>query len=295
MLQFNKRSIHHDHQHTPWHELWRQPLAAMIRMPWWLFFAVMAGIYLVEIAIFGLILSLDARHIVGDPPMGISKPFAFAIEAFFANGFNGLSPDSKFTYAIAVLDLLCGLITLSTLTAVVFSRLSSNEAPLIFSRHLCVSRLDRGHLFCRFVTSDRSQWLNVSYTLSLIYDDEPEPGVWQRRVVPLETLNSRTPQLSQTATLAHSLDASSPIAQIGLDGLIRRNAVIMPLVEGIDEVTGSGLLQTHLYPVKEILVGYRFVDLVSAGKGGKRRVNIQKLNSVQPIRATAWLDLDAAL
>jgi hypothetical protein len=179
------------------------------------------------------------------------------------------------------------LITLSTLTAVVFSRLSSNEAPLVFSRHLCVSSLDRGHLFCRFVTADPSQWLNVSYTLSLIYDDEPEPGLWQRRVVPLATLNSGTPQLSQTATLSHGLDESSPIAQIGLDGLIRRNAVIVPLVEGVDEVTGSGLLQTHLYSVKDILVGYRFADLVSAGKDGRRRVNIQMLNSVHPIQATA--------
>lgn len=287
MFQFNKRNIHHDNQRTPWYQLWRQPLAAMIRMPWWLFFSAMAGIYLVEIAIFGLILSLDAEHIAGDPPMGISKPFAFAVEAFFNNGFNGLSPDSRFTYAISVLDLLFGLITLSTLTAVVFSRLSSNEAPLIFSRHLCVSSLDRGHLFCRFVTSDQSQWLNVSYNLSLIYDDEPEPGVWQRRVVPLEALNSGTPQLSQAATLSHRLDASSPIAQIGLDGLIRRNAVIVPLVEGIDEVTGSGLLQTHLYSVKEILVGYRFADLVSADKDGRRRVNIQRLNSVQPVQVSA--------
>ena len=287
MFQFNKRNIHHDNQRTPWHQLWRQPLAAMIRMPWWLFFSAMAGIYLVEIAIFGLILSFDARHIAGDPPMGISKPFAFAMEAFFNNGFNGLSPDSRFTYAISVLDLLCGLITLSTLTAVVFSRLSSNEAPLVFSRHLCVSSLDRGHLFCRFVTADPSQWLNVSYTLSLIYDDEPEPGLWQLRVVPLATLNSGTPQLSQTATLSHGLDESSPIAQIGLDGLIRRNAVIVPLVEGVDEVTGSGLLQAHLYSVKDILVGYRFADLVSADKDGRRRVNIQRLNSVQPIQASA--------
>jgi inward rectifier potassium channel len=205
----------------------------------------------------------------------------------FANGFNGLSPDSKFTYVISVLDLLCGLITLSTLTAVVFSRLSGNEAPLIFSRHLCASSLDRGHLFCRFVATDRSQWLNVRCTLSLIYDDEPELGGWQRRVVPLGTLDSGTPQLSQTATLSHSLDASSPIAQIDLDGLIRRNAVIMPLVEGINEVTGSGLLQTHLYSVKEILVGYRFADLVSAGKDGRRRIDIQKLNSVRPIQAAA--------
>ena len=285
MFDFSKRRIHTDHKHTPWHELWRQPLAAMIRMPWWLFIATMVGIYLSEIAFFGLILGLDAKHIVGEPAMGIPKPFAFAVEAFLNTGLNGLAPDSQFTYWIAVLDLITGLITLSTLTAVVFSRLSSNETPLIFSRHICISSLDNGHLFCRFATTDRSQWLNVSYTLSLIFDDEPEPGLWQRRIVPLATLNTGTPQLSQTATLTHNLDESSPITRMGLDGLLQRNAVIMPLVEGIDETTGSGLVQTHLYSVKDIMLGYRYGDLVSTNKKGQRRLNIQKLNNVVAYKA----------
>jgi inward rectifier potassium channel len=280
MFDFHKRKIRQDHQHTPWHELWRQPLAAMIRMPWWLFFSSMVVIYIFQIIIFGLILSFDAKHILGDAPMGIPKPFAFAIEAFLANGFNGLSPDSHFTYAVAVLDLIAGLITLSTLTAVVFARLSSNETPLIFSRHLCISSLENGHLFCRFLTSDRNQWLNVSYTLSLVFDDEPEPGLWQRRIVPLTTLNAGTPQLSQTATLTHPLNNESPIRQMGLSELMERNAVIMPLVEGIDETTGSGLLQTHLYAMKDILVGFRYGDLVSTDKQGRRRIHIQNLNAV---------------
>lgn len=285
MFDFSKRRIHTDHQHTPWHELWRQPLAAMIRMPWWLFIATMVGIYLSEIAFFGLILGLDAKHIAGEPAMGIPKPFAFAVEAFLNTGLNGLAPNSQFTYWIAVLDLITGLITLSTLTAVVFSRLSSNETPLIFSRHICISSLDNGHLFCRFATTDRSQWLNVSYTLSLIFDDEPEPGLWQRRIVPLATLNTGTPQLSQTATLTHNLDESSPITRMGLDGLLQRNAVIMPLVEGIDETTGSGLVQTHLYSVKDIMLGYRYGDLVSTDKKGQRRLSIQKLNNVVAYKA----------
>ncbi|MEN9772544.1 MAG: hypothetical protein RJA58_1187 [Pseudomonadota bacterium] len=280
MFDFHRRKIHQDNQLTPWYELWRQPLAAMIRMPWWIFFGSMVGIYFLQIMAFAIILSFDNSHIMGDAPFGIPKPIAFAIESFLANGFNGLEPASRFTYAVAVLDLISGLITLSTLTAVVFSRLSGNAMPLIFSRHLCISSVEQGHLFCRFVTSDRSQWLNVSYTLSLIFDDEPESGLWQRRIVPLTTLNAGTPQLSQTATLTHPLNHESPLRQMGLNELMQRNAVIMPLVEGIDETTGSSLSQTHLYAIKDILVGFRYGDLVSTDKHGRRRIDIQKLNAV---------------
>jgi hypothetical protein len=67
---------------------------------------------------------------------------------------------------------------------------------------------------------------------------------------------------------------------MGLSELMQRNAVIMPLVEGIDETTGSGLLQTHLYAMKDILIGFRYGDLVSTDKQGRRRINIQNLNAV---------------
>lgn len=282
MFELRGRKIHQNNQHTPWHELWRQPLSAMIRMPWWMFFGTMIGVYLVQILCFGLILSLDSNHIVGDAPMGIPKPFAFALESFLANGFNSLKPDSGFIYAVAVLDLITGLITLSTLTAVVFSRLSSNESPLVFSRYLCISDLSNGHLFCRFVTTDRSQWLKVSYTLTLIYDDELAPGLWQRRMTPLPLLNTGTPQLSQTATLAHRIDHNSPITQLGLSRLLERNAVIMPLIEGVDEITGSSLVQTFLYRLNDIKTGYRFSNIVKTDKTGERRINIHKLNDITP-------------
>jgi hypothetical protein len=280
MFDFHRRRIHHDHQLTPWHELWRQPLAAMIRMPWWLFFLAMVLIYLAMILLFTTLLSIDQRHLLGNAPMGVPKTFAFAVESFLANGFNGIRPNSPYTYVIGLLDLIAGLITLSTLTAVVFARLSSHETPLLFSRQLCLSSMQGGHLFCRFVTSDRSQWLNVNYSLSLIYDDEPEHGIWQRRVKSLDLLNPGTPQLSQTATLTHHITANSPIAQFGLDELSKRNAVIMPLIEGIDESTGNSLLQTHLYNTGDIKLGRQFADLVSTDESGRRRINLRKLNDL---------------
>lgn len=215
--------------------------------------------------------------------MGLPKAFVFAAEAFFANALNGIEPISEYTYSLGILAMIAGLITLSTVTAVVFSKLSTHEMPLVFGRFLCITKIDDGCMYCRFVTSDQSQWLNVSYSLTLIYDDESEPGVWQRRTCCLALLNSRTPQLSQTATLTHRLDHSSPIRQIGIDELSRRHAVIMPLVEGIDESTGSGLLQTHLYRLEDVVIGMRFSDLVSQDATGRRRVNLNLLNSMDAV------------
>ena len=272
------RAIHHDHQHTSWYRLWRQPLACMIRMPWPIFFVAMGLIYLAETIGFALLLHPDASSLEGDAPMGLPKAFVFAASAFFANAFNEIMPTSAYAYLVGNVAMVAGIITLSTLTAVVFSRLSSNESPLRFSRHLCISGLQGGHLFCRFVTNDPSQWLNVRYSLSLIVDEAPEPGLCQRRVLQLDLLNPGTPQLSQTATLTHQLNAGSPVVQMGLEELRQRNAVFIALVEGIDEATGAGLLQTHLYRPDQLLLNHRFMDLVSHDPSGRPRLQFNRLN-----------------
>jgi inward rectifier potassium channel len=277
------RAIHPDHRYTPWYQLWRQPLACLIRMPWPLFFLAMGLIYLAELLLFSSILWLDRQHLMGNPPMGLPRSFVFAASAFFANSFNEITPDSPFSYGVGMVDMISGLITLSTLTAVVFARLSRYESPLNFSRHICLSRLEAGgHLMCRFITREPSQWLNVSYSLSLVFDDEIEPGLWQRRIVPLELINPGTPQLSQTATLIHSLAVDSPILWLGLEELQCRNAVIIPLVEGIDESTGSTLLQTHLYRMDDVQRQRRFRELVSTDPNGKRQVHLERLNVLMP-------------
>lgn len=277
------RTVHRDHLHTPWFRLWKQPLAMLIRMPWPLFFVAMGLIYLIELLLFTAILWLDRQHLMGEPPMGLPRSFVFAASAFFANSFNEITPDSLFTYGVGMLDMIAGLITLSTITAVVFARLSRNESPLRFSRQICLSSLEEGgQLVCRFITSDPSQWLNVSYGLSLIFDDEIETGVWHRRVVPLELINAGTPQLSQTATLTHRLSAACPIRQLGLEELRRRNAVFIPLVEGVDENTGNGLLQTHLYGMADLQLKRRFCELISIDAAGVRQVHLERLNGLVP-------------
>ena len=39
-------------------------------------------------------------------------------------------------------------------------------------------------------------------------------------------------------------------------------------------------MQTHLYSVKDIMLGYRYGDLVSSDNKGQRRIDIQRLNNI---------------
>ena len=89
----------------------------------------MGLIYALEVGFFAFLLALDSSQLVVMAAMGLSRAWALSADLFFANGTPIPDLDSSCTYSVAVFELVAGLIMPSTLTALVFSRLRSHEAP----------------------------------------------------------------------------------------------------------------------------------------------------------------------
>lgn len=239
-----------DHQRSPWTSLWRQPVSMAMRMPWPAFFLAMTLIYLAEVLVFALAFQLDAGHVEADGAMGLPTSGIFALQNLFSASVQSARVSSPYTLGLAAAQGIVGILTTAMVTGLFFLRFTQVDSPLRFSRQLCLSSWPDGHLSCRFVTADPSDWLKVSYAMVLFVDEEIEPGLWLRRVHPLPLLNPSTPQLHATAVL----------------------------MEGSDEVTGSSLLQVHHYRIEDILQGRTFADLVSVDSGGRRLVNLEALD-----------------
>jgi hypothetical protein len=268
---------------TPWHLLWNQPISMVIRMPWPLFLVTLVGVFLLQVGLFWLLLHLDESSIDGAGPAGLPVPMVYSLQTLLGASFGSFTPNSSYVLAVSALESITGILTITVVTALFLARLLQTEAPLIFGKKLCVSSLADGHLFCRFATYDPSSWLNVRYSLSLFLDVAIEPGIWQRKIVQCKLVNPETPQLSLTATITHPIDAESPFRQHSLDQLRRAKALLVYLVEGTDEITGSPLLQIHSYGCDDIAVDHRFTDLVSIDPKGGRRVFIDRLDEIAPV------------
>jgi len=271
------------HQRSPWTSLWRQPVSMALRMPWPVFFLAMTSLYLIEVVIFAIAFQLDGRHLEGDGAMGLSSSVVFSLQNLLGASFQPARVTSIYILALASLQQIAGLLTNAMVTGLFFLRFTKVDAPLRFSRHLCLSFSPGGHLSCRFVTSDPTYWLRVSYSMVLFLDEEIEPGVVQRQLHSLPLLNTSTPQLHVTAVLSHSLGAGSPFVRLGLGAIRRASGAILVLVEGTDEVTGSPLLQLHHYRIDDILEGHVFDDLVSEDANGLRRVDLDALHRTRLI------------
>lgn len=278
-----RRRLSLGHQRSPWSSLWRQPVSMALRMPWPVFFLAMTSLYLVEVVIFALAFQLDGSHLEGDGTMGLSSSVVFSLQNLFSASFQSAKVTSIYTLALAALQRIAGLLTNAMVTGLFFLRFTKVDAPLRFSRNLCLSFWPGGHLSCRFVTGDPTYWLRVSYSMVLFMDEEIEPGVVQRRLHSLPLLNSSTPQLHVTAVLSHGLSAESPLVRYGMEAIRRASGAILVLVEGTDDITGSPLLQLHHYRIEDILEGQVFADLVSEDASGQRRVDLDALHRTRAI------------
>jgi len=265
---------------TPWHLLWREPFSMLIRMPWPLFFATLLGVFLLQVGVFWLLFHFDAAAISGEDSIGLPRAMVYSLQTLLGASFGPFAPSSAYTLVVSALESLAGILTIAVVTSLFLARLLQTEAPLRFSKTLCLSSLADGHLFCRFATSDPSSWLDVRYSLSLFMDVEIEVGAWQRKILPLELVNPGTPQLSLTATITHPIDDRSPFRRFSLDELRRAKALLVYLVEGTDEITGAPLLQIHSYGCDEIAMNRRYADLIEIDRNGVRRVRIERLDEI---------------
>jgi inward rectifier potassium channel len=255
-----------------------------MRMPWPVFFLAMTLIYLAEVLFFALAFQLDHRHLEADGAMGLPPSGIFALQNMFSASFQSAKVTSIYALGLAAGQRIVGILTTAMITGLFFLRFTQVDAPLRFSRNMCLSSGPGGYLSCRFVTADPSYWLKVSYSMVLFLDEEIELGVWQRRVQPQPLLNASTPQLHLTAVLSHRLTPDSPLVRSGLEAIRKASGAVMVLVEGTDEVTGGSLLQVHHYRMEDILEGRKFADLVSEDSSGRRLVDFDALHLTQPMR-----------
>jgi inward rectifier potassium channel len=255
----------------------------LLRMPWPLFLVTLAGLYTVEVLVFGLLFALDPAGLRGEAPMGLPASVVFAMQELLVSSISDLEAASLYILAMAALETLVGLITTSLVTGLVFLRFIRVEAPLRFSRYLCVTGPPGGHLLCRFLSHDPSHWLNVSYGLFLLVDESIEPGLLQRRVHSLLLLNASTPQLHLTATLVHALGPESPLVRLGREGLESGRAALIAMVEGTDAITGGPLLQVQHYALADLCFDHVFADLVREDADGRRTVDPTALDRLRPL------------
>lgn len=221
-----------------------------------------------------------------DPSAAVSFPDALYFSLTFpVVGFGGLAPVGM-GRVISALQVFLGLLFLSALTGLIFSRFSKGKSPLVWSSPL-VLRRKNGKIFleARVTNILGNDVVNVNASLFLQKIEKNMRGEATRPIVPLPLTISMIPITAFSWILTHPVDESSP-ARRWAEGNSEENERMVGFIYGYDSTLGKDIYSYARWQPKDMLKGHFDTVITDYQEDEDLRVSvmmdISKLDHVVP-------------
>jgi len=235
--------------------------------------------------------------------------FFFAVETMSKIGFGVIYPNSYYLHMVVFFQSWLGLLTdgvvisliiakvsrpsrlrhtiqVSTLAVINniipfnynISEMSSTDAINVFSfrimnmrkRQICSPTI---HLYLLIKEMGQNNQSNF-VTYQLPYELHRQIGRTRG--------NFSRPHLPLPWTVCHVIDKSSPLYAMDKNDLLEREAEIIVLYEGADELTSKNFQRRWSYLPNEIHWKYKFVEIVHRGTNGVIKAQLNRLSEIIP-------------
>ena len=268
----------------------------LVSMSWPAFVAVLAVVYGVVSAAFGLAFwalgpaALDAP--AGDAGgTGFLRALYFSVQTFATIGYGRISPVSHGAQALVTAEAFVGIFYAALATGLTFARVARPDADVVFSRRLLVAPYPGAGapggraLMFRLVNARRSELSDVSVevTFSALADD-PALGRRVRRYAALDLERTRVAFFPLTWTVVHPLTPASPAWGLSDADLRAGDAEILVRLAALDEATMQPVVARTSYRAGDIVWGARFRDLFDRS-GDVLTVDVSRLDETDPAEA----------
>ncbi len=274
------------------------PYHVLLTMPWWQFFALGCGWYVLANVVFALAyLACGSGALVSTGP-GIAyhpfwRAFFFSVETISTIGYGNVVPTGIAANLIVTTEALAGLGGFAIVTGLLFARISRPTANVLFSSHAVVAPY-QGITALEFrVANARSNELIEVSAKVIVSRFEQVDGVHTRRYYPLKLERESVVFLPLTWTVVHPIEQDSILFSETADSMRNSNAEILVLLKAFDE-TFSTIVQTRTsYTFDDIVWGARFANAFMAdaakrfaqgrGKKGKVAVDMRLFDIIEPV------------
>ena len=238
---------------------------ALLTMPWWEFFAVAAGWYLLANAGFALAYLACGPNALGSEAAGLGnhtflRAFFFSVQTLSTIGYGHIVPLGVAANAVVTLEALVGLLGFAIITGLLFARLSRPTAKLLFSQYALIAPY-RGITAFEFrVANSRSNELIEVSAKVLLSRFEDADGIRTRRYYGLALERDRVTFLPLTWTVVHPIDENSPLWGATPESLREDQSEFLVLLSGFDETFSATVHQRTSFVPDELLWGGKFAN-----------------------------------
>ncbi|HEY1612808.1 MAG TPA: hypothetical protein VGF97_03830 [Rhizomicrobium sp.] len=261
---------------------WKDAYHAVLVVPWSVFLLGCASVFALINGVFALLYMADPNGIANAD--GFWGYFLFSVQTLGSANYTVMVPRSVYANIIVSTEAFFGIINLALVTGMVFARFSRPFARVIFSNVAVVTPFDGvPTLMFRAANQRGNQIFDASVTVSLARQVVTREGHQMRRFEELKLVRARSPLFALSWTIMHQIDETSPLRGVDRDMLADVQGEIIVMLRGTDETLADIIFARHSYTADEILMGRRFVDVLTIAENGRRIVNLHRFHDTEPL------------
>jgi inward rectifier potassium channel len=259
---------------------------ALLRLPWSVTIAVIAGTFLVVNAVFAAGF-VETGGVANARPGSFADAFFFSAQTMGTIGYGAMYPQSRAANVLVVVEAIAGLTLTALATGLVFSKFSRSTARVAFTREAVISPVNGvPTLMFRMSNQRGNQIVDAQIRVVLSRTERTSEGKTFYRMHDLTLTRERIPSLSRSWTVFHPIVPGSPLHQCTPD-LAREQAIELgATVVGLDDITMQTVHANHRYYGAHILWGARHADVLSEDDAGDLVLDLGKFHDVEPTAPT---------
>lgn len=240
------------------------------------------GLFLVVNLVFAAVLYLGGAEVMN--AHGFLDDFWFSVQTLATIGYGYLAPADTLANAVVTVESFVGIALTAVITGVFFARFATPYAKVIFSRVAIIGDHDgKRTLMFRMANARATAIVEANCHVYVSRDEVLAGGEPMRRIYDLPLRRATSPIFSLSWLVTHTVDATSPIADLTPETLAAANLNIIVTFQGIDDRLAATVHTRYAYNADDIVFDRRFADIFRTDpETGKRYLDFENFDVTEP-------------
>lgn len=255
-----------------------------LRVRWSLAIAAIVVAYLVINTLFAIVY-LYVGGVENARPDSFFDALCFSVETMGTIGYGAMYPKSPGANLVMIVESVSSLIITAVATGLVFAKFSRSSARVAFSENPVIALMDGQPTLMLRVGNERGNFiLEATIRLSIVRTERTSEGVTFYRMYDLRLARERSPAMTRSWTIIHTIDPDSPLFGATPESMAKDEVELIATLVGIDDTSMQTVHARKRYVDSQIVWGARHADILSEEPDGRIIIDMRKFHSLIPTK-----------
>lgn len=247
---------------------WRDLYYFFLIAKWPVLIGMLAGFYLFVNGFFAALYVIGGDCILNARPGSWWDAYFFSVQTWATIGYGAMAPKTPYADVLVAIESFCGLMSMSLVTGLVFSKFARPRSKVRFTDKILISRFDAEPVLMFRLGNTRGNQI-AEARIRVVYAAESVTAEGQtfRRLIDLPLVRESNSLFSLTWLVMHVINEKSPLYGMLDQDFMDRKVQFIVSLSGTDEEFNQTVHARNIYDIGAIERGTRFEDVISIENG----------------------------